>query len=154
MKQIFKILFFSFLTIFLITFSIMSFQQSDDDIIKSKLLEMGYPEHGYVIVNETILYPDGSFVILSTPPKKYQIGGVQALNLARKYLDEKYNKMLEEHDYHLDVEPGSIGEYENEGNHYWQFKVLFGKENTKGDFMGYVLVDRKNGAVKIKGLFS
>ncbi|WP_018153470.1 hypothetical protein [Methanothermococcus thermolithotrophicus] len=152
--KVLRILFFSFLTIFLISFAILSVQKSDEDIVKEKLLEMGYPDEGYIIENKTIRYPDGSFVILNTPPRKYSIGGVQALNLARKYLDEKYNKMLEEHDYHLDVEPKSIGEYENEGNHYWQFKLLFGKENTKGDFMGYVLVDRKTGHVKIKGLFS
>ena len=31
--------------------------------------------------------------------------------------------------------------------------MRFGKKGTKGDFMGYVLVDRKTGHVKIKGLF-
>ena len=130
----------------------MSFQQSDDDIIKEKLLEFGYPPSGYLIVNETIRYPDGSFVVLSTPPKMYSIGGVQALNLARKYLDDNYNKMLEEHNYHLDVEPSSIEEFKD-GNYYWQFKLLFGRKNTKGDFMGYVLVDRQSGYCKIQGLF-
>ncbi|WP_421078036.1 hypothetical protein Mjas_01505 [Methanothermococcus sp. Ax23] len=150
--KVLRILFFSFLAIFLITFTVMSFQQSDDDIIKEKLLEFGYPSSGYIIVNETIRYPDGSFVVLSTPPKKYSIGGVQALNLARKYLDDNYNKMLEEHNYHLDVDPGSIEEFKD-GNYYWQFKLLFGRKNTKGDFMGYVLVDRQSGYCKIQGLF-
>jgi hypothetical protein len=153
MKQIIKLLFFSFLIIFLSSFLILSIQKSDDDIIKEKLLEFGYPASGYIIKNKTIRYPDGSFVVLSTPPKSYKIGGVQALNLARKYLDDKYGKMLEEHNYHVDVEPESITEFERDGNYYWQFKLLFGKKNTKGDFMGYVLVDRQNGYCKIQGLF-
>jgi hypothetical protein len=114
---------------------------------------MGYPSHGYIIENKTIRYPDGSFTILSTPPKMYKIGGVQALNLARKHLDEKYNKMLEEQNYHIDVEPESITEFEKGGNYYWMFEMRFGKKGTKGDFMGYVMVDRKTGHVKIKGLF-
>jgi len=147
-----RILFFSFLIIFLISFIILNVQKSDEDIIEEKLLEMGYPSHGYIIENKTIRYPDGSFTILSTPPKMHKIGGVQALNLARKHLDDKYNKMLEEHNYHLDVEPESIIEFEKDGN-YWRFKMRFGKKGTKGDFMGYVLVDRKTGHVKIKGLF-
>lgn len=151
--KVLRILFFSFLTIFLITFTVMSFQQSDDDIIKEKLLEFGYPSSGYIIVNETIRYPDGSFVVLSTPPKSYKIGGVQALNLARNHLDDKYNKMLEEHNYHLDVEPGSIEEFKKDGNYYWMFKMRFGKKGTRGDFMGYVLVDRQSGYCKIQGLF-
>lgn len=147
-----RILFFSFLIIFLISFIILNVQKSDEDIIEEKLLEMGYPSHGYIIENKTIRYPDGSFTILSTPPKMHKIGGVQALNLARKYLDEKYNKMLDEQNYHIDVEPGSIEEFRKDGN-YWRFKMRFGKKGTKGDFMGYVLVDRKTGHVKIKGLF-
>ena len=147
-----RILFFSFLIIFLISFIILNVQKSDEDIIEEKLLEMGYPSHGYIIENKTIRYPDGSFTILSTPPKMHKIGGVQALNLARKYLDEKYNKMLDEQNYHIDVEPGSIEEFRKDGN-YWRFKMRFGKKGTKGDFMGYVMVDRKTGHVKIKGLF-
>jgi hypothetical protein len=150
--KVLRILFFSFLTIFLISFAILSVQKSDEDIVKEKLLEMGYPDEGYIIENKTIRYHDGSFVILNTPPKKYSIGGVQALNLARKYLDDNYNKMLEEHNYHLDVEPSSIEEFKD-GNYYWQFKLLFGRKNTKGDFMGYVLVDRQSGYCKIQGLF-
>ena len=147
-----RILFFSFLIIFLISFIILNVQKSDEDIIEEKLLEMGYPSHGYIIENKTIRYPDGSFTILSTPPKMHKIGGVQALNLARKHLDEKYNKMLDEQNYHIDVEPGSIEEFRKDGN-YWRFKMRFGKKGTKGDFMGYVMVDRKTGHVKIKGLF-
>ena len=147
-----RILFFSFLIIFLISFIILNVQKSDEDIIEEKLLEMGYPSHGYIIENKTIRYPDGSFTILSNPIKMYKIGGVQALNLARKHLDEKYNKMLEEQNYHIDVEPGSIEEFRKDGN-YWRFKMRFGKKGTKGDFMGYVMVDRKTGHVKIKGLF-
>lgn len=147
-----RILFFSFLIIFLISFIILNVQKSDEDIIEEKLLEMGYPSHGYIIENKTIRYPDGSFTILSNPIKMYKIGGVQALNLARKHLDEKYNKMLEEQNYHIDVEPDSIEEFRKDGN-YWRFKMRFGKKGTKGDFMGYVMVDRKTGHVKIKGLF-
>lgn len=147
-----RILFFSFLIIFLISFIILNVQKSDEDIIEEKLLEMGYPSHGYIIENKTIRYPDGSFTILSNPIKMYKIGGVQALNLARKHLDEKYNKMLDEQNYHIDVEPGSIEEFRKDGN-YWRFKMRFGKKGTKGDFMGYVMVDRKTGHVKIKGLF-
>ncbi|AEF96058.1 hypothetical protein [Methanotorris igneus] len=148
-----RILFFTFLTVFLISFAILGHQKDDNEIIKEKLLEFGYPAKGYVIINNTIRYSDGSFVVLSTPPKKYPITAIGAYNLAKKYLDEKYNKMLEEHNYYLDVEPGSIREYEKDGNYYWQFKLLFGKKGTKGDFMGYVLVNRKTGSVKIKGLF-
>ncbi len=131
----------------------MSMQKTDNEIIKEKLLEFGYPAKGYVIINNTIRYSDGSFVVLSTPPKSYKIGGVQALNLAREYLDNNYNKMLEEHNYHLDVEPGSIEESMKDGNYYWMFKIRFGKKGTKGDFMGYVLVDRQSGYCKIQGLF-
>jgi hypothetical protein len=148
-----RILFFSFLIIFLISFIILNVQKSDEDIIEEKLLEMGYPSHGYIIENKTIRYPDGSFTILSTPPKMHKIGGVQALNLARKYLDEKYNKMLDEQNYHIDVEPGSIEEFKKDENYYWSFKLLFGKKGTHGDFMGYVLVERKSGYCKIRGMF-
>ena len=153
MNQILRILFFSFLVIFLISFTVMSIQQSDEDIIRSKLIEMGYPDQGYVIVNKTILYPDGSFVILSTPPKKYPVTAIDAYKLAKKYLDENYNKKLEEHNYHLDVELDSILEYSKDGNYYWMYKIRFGKKGTKGDFMGYILIDRKSGYCRLKGLF-
>ena len=148
-----RILFFTFLTVFLISFAILSSQKTDEEVIKERLLEMGYPEHGYVIVNDTIRYPDGSFVVLSTPPVKYPIGGVEAYHLAQKYLDEEYNEKLEKYDYHLTIDPGSIEEYNENGNYYWAFKLYFGKGSSKGDFMGYILVDRESGYCKIKGLF-
>jgi len=131
----------------------MSFQKSDEEIIRLKLLEMGYPESGYIIINNTIRYSDGSFVILSYPPKRYPISAYDAYKLAKKYLDNKYNKMLEKHGYHIDVDIRSIAEYKKENKHYWMFEIRFGKKRSKGDFIGYILVDRQKGYCKIKGLF-
>lgn len=153
MGQILRILFFSFLIIFLIAFTILTIQRSDEEIIRSKLADMGYPEEDYIIVNKTVLYPDGSFVILSTPTKKYQVTAIDAYYFAKKYLNDTYNKKLEKHNYHLDVDADSIAEYEKNGKYYWMFEMRFGKKGTKGDFMGYVLVDRQSGHCKIRGLF-
>jgi len=153
MASLARVLFFTFLTVFLISFAILNCQKTDEEIIKEKLREFGYPEHGYVIYNNTIRYSDGSFVVLSTPPIKYPIGGVEAFHLAQKYLDEKYNKKLEKYDYHLRVEAKDIKEYTDDSGYYWAFKLYFGKGSSRGDFMGYVLVDRQSGYCKIKYLF-
>ena len=153
MGQITRVLFFSFFIIFLITFIIFSSQKSEEEIIKSRLLEMGYPEKGYVIINNTIRYSDGSFVVLSYPPKRYPISAYEAYKLAKKYLDDNYNEMLEEHDYYIDVDPGSITEYKKGNKHYWMFELRFGKKGTQGDFIGYILVDREKGYCRTKGLF-
>jgi len=155
MGQILRILFFSFIFVLLITFAVLSFQKSENEVIKSKLLEMGYPEKGYIIINNTIRYPDGSFVVLSTPPKRYPISAYEACNLAKKYLDDTYNEKLEKHNYIINVDPGSITEYrDDKGRCYWMFEIRLGKKKSKGDFIGYLLVDREEGYCKIRGLFS
>ncbi|ADC69813.1 conserved hypothetical protein [Methanocaldococcus sp. FS406-22] len=149
-----RILFFSFLTVFLISFAILSIQKSDEDVIREKLLEFGYPEHGYVIINNTIRYSDGSFVVLSTPPKKYPIGGIQAYNLAKEFLKKKEEEYgLSKYNYHLNIDAKDLSEYEENGQYYWMFKLYFGKGSSKGDWMGYILVDRATGYVKMRGLF-
>lgn len=154
MGQITRVLFFSFFIIFLITFIIFSSQKSEEEIIKSRLLEMGYPEKGYVITNNTIRYSDGSFVVLSNPPEKYPISAYEAYKLAKKYLDDNYNVKLEEHGYYIFADPDTLTEYQDDrGKYYWTFEIRFGKKGSKGDFVGYVLVDRKKGYCKIKGLF-
>ncbi|MCS3922588.1 hypothetical protein M2325_001284 [Methanococcus voltae PS] len=131
----------------------MNIQQSEEDIINERMEEYGYPSSGYIITNKTVRYSDASFVILSNSPKKYSIGGVQALNKARAYLNSEYNQELAEHNYMIDVEPESIEEYRENDNYYWMFKMRFGKVGTEGDFMGYVMVDRRTGHCKMEGLF-
>jgi hypothetical protein len=149
-----RILFFTFLCVFLVSFAIMSLQKSDEDIIKEKLLSFGYPPKGYIIVNNTIKYSDGSFVILSNPPKEYPISAFDAYKRAKEFLKKKESEYnLDKYNYHLRVYPEDIEEYYENGNYYWQFKFYFGKGNSKGEVMGYVLVDRKNGYTRMKGLF-
>jgi hypothetical protein len=149
-----RILFFTFLCVFLISLAILEHQKDDYDIIKEKLLEMGYPSKGYVIYNETIRYSDGSFAVLSTPPKKYSISAMDAYKRAEAFLkkrEEEYG--LGKHDYHLHIKAEDIEEYSENGQYYWAFKLYFGKGQTTGDWMGYVLVDRQSGYCKIQGLF-
>jgi len=153
MGEITRFLFFSFLIIFLIAFVVLSGQKSEDEIIKTRLLEMGYPEKGYIIVNNTIRYPDGSFVVLSDPPKRYPISAYEAYARAKKYLDDTYNVKLEKHDYRVYVDPGTLTEYQEGDKYYWMFEIRFGKKNSEGDFMGYILVDREKGYCRIRGLF-
>ena len=149
-----RILFFTFLCVFLISFSVLEMQQSDGDVIKEKLLEMGYPEKGYVICNGTIKYSDGSFVVLSTPPKRYSISAIDAYNLAKNYLRKKEQEYgLSKYNYHLRIDVNDLEEYEDNNGNYWTFKMYFGKGAGKGDLMGWILVDRANGRVKMKGMF-
>ena len=149
-----RILFFAFLCVFLVSFVILEHQQSDEEIIKEKLLKMGYPPKGYIIVNNTILYSDGSFTILSTPPKEYPVSAFDAYKKAREYLEKKEQEYgLDKYNYHLRIDVKDLEEYNENNNYYWCFKLYFGKGNSKGDFMGYILVDRQSGYVKLKGLF-
>ncbi len=148
-----RILFFTFLITFLLSFAILSSQKSDEEIIKERLLEMGYPPHGYVIVNNTIRYSDGSFVVLSTPPIKYPISAFDAYQRAKEFIKKKEEEFgLSKYDYHLRIDANDLEEYHDAG-YYWMFKLYFGKGSSRGDWMGYVLVDRQSGYCKIKGLF-
>ncbi|MBA2860868.1 hypothetical protein [Methanococcus maripaludis] len=70
-----KIIFFTFLVIFLIVFQIANSSKSDEEIIQLKLLKFGYPSSGYIISNKTVYYKDGSKSELTKPPKMYEIGG-------------------------------------------------------------------------------
>ena len=149
-----RILFFTFLCVFLVSFTVMSMQKSDDEIIKEKLLSFGYPSKGYIIVNNTIRYSDGSFVMLGTPPKKYPISAFQAYDFANNYLMKKESEYgLDKYNYNLNIDVDDLEEYEENGNYYWAFKLYFGKGSSKGDWMGYILVNRDTGYVKMKGLF-
>ncbi|ACV25391.1 hypothetical protein [Methanocaldococcus fervens] len=149
-----RILFFAFLITFLVSFAILEMQHSDEEIIKEKLLEFGYPPKGYVIINNTIRYSDGSFVVLSTPPKKYPVSAFDAYKKAKEYLEKKEKEYgLDKYNYHLHIKAEDIEEYSENGNYYWAFKLYFGKGHSAGDLMGYILVSRDNGYCKIKGLF-
>ena len=149
-----RILFFAFLITFLVSFAILEMQHSDEEIIKERLLEMGYPEKGYVIYNGTIRYSDGSFVILGTPPKECPISAYDAYKKAQDYLQRKEEEYgLSKYNYHLKIDVEDLQEFEENGNYYWAFKLYFGKGSSKGDWMGYILVDRATGYVKMKGLF-
>ncbi|WP_459202058.1 hypothetical protein [Methanococcus sp. CF] len=144
-----KILFFTFLVIFLLVFQIANSSKTDDEIIQLKLLKMGYPSSGYIICNETVYYKDGSKTELSKPPKMYEIGGVEAYYLAQNYIDKEYGDSLSSKDLMIRVEPKSIEESEN----YWKFKFYFGDTGTTGRFMGYITVNREKGYVDMEGLF-
>jgi hypothetical protein len=144
-----KIIFFTFLVIFLVVFQISNSSKTDEDIIQLKLLEFGYPSSGYIISNKTVYYKDGSKTELSKPPKMYEIGGVEAYYLAQNYVDKEYGTSLESKGLMIRVEPQSIEESEK----YWKFKFYFGDTGTTGRFMGYITVNREKGYVDMEGLF-
>ncbi|MBB6067904.1 hypothetical protein [Methanococcus maripaludis] len=144
-----KIIFFTFLVIFLLVFQISNSSKSDEDIIQLKLLKFGYPSSGYIISNETVYYKDGSKTELSKPPKMYEIGGVEAYYLAQKYIEKEYGTSLESKGLMIRVEPRSIEESDN----YWKFKFYFGDIGSTGRFMGYITVNREKGYVDMEGLF-
>lgn len=144
-----KIIFFTFLVIFLVVFQISNSSKTDEDIIQLKLLEFGYPSSGYIISNKTVYYKDGSKTELSKPPKMYEIGGVEAYYLAQNYVDKEYGTSLESKGLMIRVEPKSI----EESDKYWKFKFYFGDKGTTGRFMGYITVNREKGYVDMEGLF-
>jgi hypothetical protein len=144
-----KIIFFTFLVIFLVVFQISNSSKTDEDIIQLKLLEFGYPSSGYIISNKTVYYKDGSKTELSKPPKMYEIGGVEAYYLAQNYIDKEYGNSLESKGLMIRVEPKSIEESEK----YWKFKFYFGDIGSTGRFMGYIAVNREKGYVDMEGLF-
>jgi len=144
-----KILFFTFLVIFLLVFQISNSSKTDEEIIEEKMLKFGYPAFGYIISNETVYYSDGSKTILSKPPKTYEIGGVEAYYLAQKHIENEYGNSLESKSLMIRVEPKSIEESEK----YWKFKFYFGDVGSSGRFMGYISVNREKGYVDMEGLF-
>ncbi|AEK19730.1 hypothetical protein [Methanococcus maripaludis] len=144
-----KIIFFTFLVIFLVVFQISNSSKTDEDIIQLKLLEFGYPSSGYIISNKTVYYKDGSKTELSKPPKMYEIGGVEAYYLAQNYVDKEYGTSLESKGLMIRVEPKSI----EESDKYWKFKFYFGDIGSTGRFMGYIAVNREKGYVDMEGLF-
>ena len=144
-----KIIFFTFLVIFLVVFQISNSSKTDEDIIQLKLLEFGYPSSGYIISNKTVYYKDGSKTELSKPPKMYEIGGVEAYYLAQNYVDKEYGTSLESKGLMIRVEPKSI----EESDKYWKFKFYFGDIGSTGRFMGYIAVNREKGYVDMDGLF-
>jgi hypothetical protein len=144
-----KIIFFTFLIIFLLVFQIANSSKTDEEIIQLKLLKFGYPSSGYIISNETVYYKDGSKSELTKPPKMYEIGGVEAYYLAKDYIEKEYGNSLESKGLMIRVEPKSIEESEN----YWKFKFYFGDIGSTGRFMGYITVNREKGYVDMEGLF-
>ncbi|AMM53486.1 hypothetical protein [Pyrococcus kukulkanii] len=121
------------------------------DPIRERLYELGYPDEGFIFSNNTIRWSDGHLTILEGDYiEDYPITATQAYEILRNYLAD-YNQKLKEHDMRIEPDPKSLSEKEEDDNYYWVFEVYVYSGSSKF-FAGLAYVNRRTGAVKIKGL--
>ncbi|EHR77957.1 hypothetical protein OCC_02862 [Thermococcus litoralis DSM 5473] len=135
--------------IFLAYFSYSTFAEHDE--IKERLYELGYPTEGFIFTNGTIRWADGHLTIVQGAyVEDYSITAEQAYEIARNYL-ASYNEKLKEYDYKIYPDKKTLTEKEKNGQRYWVFEL---KLDTGGSklFAGFIWVNRKTGAVSVKGL--
>jgi hypothetical protein len=135
--------------IFLLYFSYSTFAEHDP--IKERLYQLGYPTENFIFTNNTIKWADGHLTIVQGAyVEDYPITAEQAYEIARNYL-ASYNKKLEKYNYKLYPDKKTLAEKEKDGQRYWVFGL---KLDTGGSklFAGFIWVNRKTGAVSVKGL--
>lgn len=135
--------------IFLLYFAHSTFAEHDP--LKERLYELGYPMEGYIFTNDTVRWADGHLTIFQGAyVENYPVTAEQAYEIVRNYLAE-YNAKLKKYDMRIEPEKESLSEKEENGNLYWVFEVYVKKGSSKF-FAGFAYVNRKTGAVKMKGL--
>ena len=135
--------------IFLLYFGYSTFAEHDE--LKERLYELGYPEKGYIVQNGTILWSDGHITIMQGAyVENYPITAEQAYNLVLQYL-ASYNEKLRKYDYRLYPKKSTLTEKERNGQRYWVFELRL-KAGSSNMFAGFAWVNRKTGAVTIKGI--
>ena len=165
MRDFFRLLSLFFIFMFLIAGLVYSISRepTDEEIIKERLKELGYPSVGLVLLNQTVKYSDGR-VIVYYPNWKvrayYSVTPLQALEKVREELGEANEKLGEFGKKHnkktaslmLKVDPKTLDEIEKDGSLYWVFEVYLYKGSQKLGFAGFAYVDRKTGIVTWEGL--
>ena len=135
--------------IFLLYFSYSTFVEHDE--LKERLYQLGYPEEGFIFTNDTIRWADGHLTIIQGAYiEDYPITAEQAYNIVRNYL-ATYNQKLKKYDMKLEPEKKSLSEKEENRQRYWVFELYIKKGSSKF-FAGLAYVNRRTGAVSIKGL--
>jgi len=142
-------LFVIFSTIFLVYYGYSTFHQTNP--LKERLYELGYPPKGHIVENGTIKWADGQITILQGAyVENYPITAEQAYNLVLQYL-ASYNEKLKKYDYKLYPDKASLTEKEKNGQLYWVFELKL-KAGSNDMFAGFAWVNRKTGAVEVKGI--
>lgn len=134
--------------IFLLHFGYSTFAENE---LQKRLYELGYPAEGFIVVDNTMKFADGHLVRFEgNYVETYPITAQEALNRLNNYLAE-YNLKLKRYDMRIEPEIKSLSEKEENGKLYWVFEVYVKKGSSKF-FAGFAYVNRKTGAVKMKGL--
>lgn len=135
--------------IFMLYYGYSTSHQTDP--LKERLYELGYPERDYIVENGTIKWADGHITIIQGAyVENYPITAEQAYNLVLQYL-ASYNEKLKKYDYKLVPKKSSLTEKEKNGQLYWVFELKL-KAGSSDMFAGFAWVNRKTGAVEVKGL--
>jgi len=135
--------------IFLLYYSYSTFVEHDP--LKERLYELGYPSEGFIFTNNTIFWADGHLTkIQGAYVEDYPITAEQAYNIVLQYL-ASYNQKLKKYDYKLYPKKSSLAEKEKDGQLYWVFELRL-KAGSNDMFAGFAWVNRKTGAVAVKGI--
>jgi len=135
--------------IFMLYYGYSTFHQTDP--LKERLYELGYPTKDYIVENGTILWSDGHLTIMQGAyVENYPITAEEAYNLVLQYL-ARYNEKLKKYDYKLYPDKASLTEKEKNGQKYWVFQLKL-KAGSNDMFAGFAWVNRKTGAVEVKGI--
>ncbi len=135
--------------IFLLYYGYSTFHHTDP--LKQRLYELGYPEKGYIVENGTILWSDGHITVMQGAYiENYPVTAEQAYNIVLQYL-ASYNAKLKQYDYKLYPKKSSLTEKEKDGQLYWVFELKL-KTGRDSMFAGFAWVNRKTGAVEVKGI--
>ncbi|NJE48407.1 hypothetical protein [Thermococcus sp. 9N3] len=135
--------------LFILYYGYSTFHHTDP--LKQRLYELGYPEKGYIVENGTILWSDGHITIMQGAyVENYPITAEEAYNLILQYL-ASYNEKLRKYGYRLYPDKASLTEKEKNGQKYWVFELKL-KAGSNDMFAGFAWVNRKTGAVEVKGI--
>ena len=141
-------IFIALAIIFLIHFATSTFAESE---LEKRLYELGYPEDGFIVYNNTMKFADGHIVkIEGSYLETYPITAKEALNRLYNYLAD-YNKKLEQYDMRIEPKIETMAEKEENDKLYWVFE-LYIRKGSNEFFAGLAYVERKEGLIKIKGL--
>lgn len=121
------------------------------DPLRARLHALGYPEKGFIMTGNVIRWADGHLTVMEGEyVENYPVTAAAAYAAAENYL-APYNLKLKAHGYALKVKKGSLTEMEKDGQKYFVFEVRL--DTGRGDlFAGTIWVNRKTGAVSLKGL--
>jgi len=135
--------------VFMLYYGYSTFHHTDP--LKQRLYELGYPTQGYIVENGTIKWADGHItVVQGSYVENYPVTAEEAYNLVLQYL-ASYNEKLQKYGYRLYPVKSSLTEKEKNGQLYWVFELKL-KAGSNSMFAGFAWVNRKTGAVEVKGI--